>query len=66
MFFDTHAHLDQEDFDADRADVLDRAAAAQVETIVAIGTTAASSAVCVRLAVLVPKGHHPCGAPYGF
>lgn len=47
---DTHAHLDQEEFDADRAEVIARAWAAGVKRIVAIGTTAATSAAAVRLA----------------
>src|SRR3990172_7503374 len=50
QLFDTHAHLDQPEFDADRAEVIARAREAGVEHIVAIGTTAATSAVCVRLA----------------
>ncbi|HEX3727388.1 MAG TPA: TatD family hydrolase [Pirellulales bacterium] len=49
-FFDTHAHLDQEEFDSDRDAVIDRAAAAGVETIVAVGVTAPSSAAIVELA----------------
>jgi TatD DNase family protein len=49
-FFDTHSHLDQPDFDADRAEVVARARAAGVGEMNAIGTTAATSAVCVRLA----------------
>jgi TatD DNase family protein len=48
--FDTHAHLDQVDFDADRDAVVERARAAGVSTILAIGTTAAASARCVELA----------------
>ena len=47
---DTHAHLDQEEFDADREAVIARAREAGVETIVAIGTTAVSSEVVVDLA----------------
>jgi TatD DNase family protein len=47
---DTHAHLDQEEFDADRVEVIARALAAGVETIIAVGVTAASSAATVRLA----------------
>ena len=47
---DTHAHLAQEEFDADRADVLTRAREAGVVTIVAIGYSADSSAAVVELA----------------
>ncbi len=50
MLFDTHVHLDQADFDLDRAEVITRAQEAGVEQIIAIGTTAATSEVCVRLA----------------
>ncbi len=50
MLIDTHAHLDQEEFDADRGEVIARAAAASVSAIVAIGVTAESSAAVVRLA----------------
>jgi TatD DNase family protein len=46
---DTHAHLDQQEFDADRAAMIERAAAAGVEAIVAIGVTAASSEAVVAL-----------------
>lgn len=49
QLFDTHAHLDQADFDADRAEVVARAREAGVENIISIGTTAAASAICVRL-----------------
>ncbi len=37
---DSHAHLDMPDFDADRAEVLDRARQAGVSTILAIGSAA--------------------------
>lgn len=47
--FDTHAHLDQPEFDEDRAAVIARSVAAGVETILAVGITAASSAACVEL-----------------
>jgi TatD DNase family protein len=53
-FFDTHAHLDQPDFDADRAEVVSRAREAGICEINAIGTTAATSAICVRLAAEFP------------
>ncbi len=51
---DTHAHLDQEEFDSDRAAVIGRAHAAGVEAIVAIGVTGTSSEAVVALA-----GAHP-------
>ena len=50
MFCDTHAHLDDEQFDATRDDVVQRASAAGVSTIVTVGTTLASSETCVALA----------------
>ena len=50
QLFDTHCHLDDEQFAADRDAVLARAGLAGVEAIVAVGVTAASSAVCVQLA----------------
>jgi TatD DNase family protein len=48
---DTHAHLDDERFAGDLPEVLQRAADAGVLRIVAVATTAASSAACVDLAV---------------
>jgi TatD DNase family protein len=64
VLIDTHAHLDDEQFAADLPAVLDRARAAGVETIIAIATTAPSSAVCVALAERRPMlfatvGLHP-------
>jgi TatD DNase family protein len=50
QLFDTHAHLDQSEFDADRADMLARARDAGVENIIAIGISADTSAACVKLA----------------
>lgn len=47
---DSHAHLDQEEFAADLAAVLSRAAAAGVSAIVSIGVSAASSRATVELA----------------
>jgi TatD DNase family protein len=52
--FDTHAHLDDEQFDADRDEVVARASAAGVSTIVCVGTTAATSAKCVEIAARFP------------
>ena len=48
--FDTHAHLDQPEFDDDRAEVVERAKQAGVLTMLAVGITAANSAACVELA----------------
>ncbi len=61
---DTHAHLDDPAFEADRESVLARAAAAGVATVVAIGTTVESSVRTVALAarypgVLAAVGIHP-------
>ena len=61
---DTHCHLDDEQFDADRAAVVARAAAAGVEAMIALGTTAASSQATVRIAetfasVYAAVGIHP-------
>lgn len=50
MLFDTHAHLDDEQFDANRDDIVARAAEAQVTTMIVVGTTAASSRKSVELA----------------
>jgi len=48
--FDTHSHLDDEQLLPQLADVVGRATDAGVRTMIAVGTTAASSAECVRLA----------------
>jgi TatD DNase family protein len=50
MLFDTHTHLDQPEFDEIRDVVVERAKAAGVEGIIAVGTTAAASRTCVELA----------------
>jgi TatD DNase family protein len=55
MFCDTHAHLDDEQFDATRAEVIQRAWDAGVTAIVTVGTTAASSETNVRLAQAFPS-----------
>ncbi len=51
---DIHAHLDDEQFRSDLPAVLERAAAAGVCRVVAIATTAPSSAACVELAARYP------------
>jgi TatD DNase family protein len=50
VLIDTHTHLDDEQFDGSRAEVVQRASAAGVAAMVAVGSTAASSQVCVELA----------------
>ncbi|MDY0170463.1 MAG: TatD family hydrolase [Thermoguttaceae bacterium] len=47
---DTHAHLDQPEFDADRLLVIDRALHEGVSIILCVGTSADSSAAAVQLA----------------
>jgi TatD DNase family protein len=61
---DTHAHLDDPQFDADRDDVIARSVAAGVEMIVCVGTTLDFSRIAVRLAETYPQvyaavGIHP-------
>ncbi len=53
-FVDTHCHLDFPDFDADRDDVVRRAADAGVDRMVTVGTTLASARRALDLA-----GRHP-------
>jgi TatD DNase family protein len=67
MLIDTHAHLDDDRFDTDRDEVVARAAAAGVSTIVAIGTTAENSRRVLDLArryqgVFAAVGIHPNNA----
>jgi TatD DNase family protein len=48
--FDTHAHLDQPEFDHDRDAVIARAREAGVTNIVAVAISADTSAICMELA----------------
>ncbi len=50
MLFDTHSHIDQDDFDDTRDTVVQRAHEAGVAELVAVGTTLAASRLCVELA----------------
>ena len=50
MLFDTHAHLDQPEFEESIEKVVHRAFEAGVTDVVAVGTTADSSADCLDLA----------------
>jgi TatD DNase family protein len=61
QLFDTHAHLDQPEFDDDRTDVLARARDAGVENIVAIGISADTSQVCTELAAQYDGVHAAVG-----
>jgi TatD DNase family protein len=64
---DTHAHLDDDQFAADRSVVLERARAAGVTPVVTVATTAASTAASLALAsqhagVFATAGIHPNNA----
>jgi TatD DNase family protein len=64
LLFDTHAHLDDEQLAADIAGVVERARAAGVAHILAVGTTADSSRRCLEYArqhagVRAAAGIHP-------
>jgi len=64
MLIDTHAHIQDEKFDEDRAEVIERAMAAGVECIINIGDTIESSARAVKLAedypgIYAAVGIHP-------
>ncbi len=48
--FDTHLHLDDEQFDGQRDTIVQRAVEAGVQAMVTVGTTAASSQKCLQLA----------------
>ena len=66
-FYDTHAHLDYPDFEADLPQVLARAEAAGIGKIISIGTDLASSGRAVALAEQFPQvfaavGWHPSHA----
>lgn len=59
--FDTHCHLDEPAFDADRDAVIERARRAGVVAMLTIGTTAASSVKAIALA----KSHRDVFAAVG-
>lgn len=59
--FDTHAHLDQPEFDGDRVDVIARAKAASVEHMIAIGISADTSEACINVAAQFEGVHAAVG-----
>ena len=67
MLVDSHAHLDMDDFDPDRPDIIKRAEAAGVERIVTIGIDVESSRKALEIAlanegVYAAVGIHPHNA----
>jgi TatD DNase family protein len=67
MLIDSHAHLDIEDFDADRDLVIQRARSGGVARIVTIGTDFASSKKAIEIAnkydfIYATVGYHPHNA----
>ena len=67
VFYDTHAHLDFPEFQADFGDVLARARAAGIHKIISIGTNLESSQRAIALAeanegVFAAIGWHPSDA----
>ena len=62
-FFDTHAHLDQEEFDADRGEVIAGCRRRGIEMVLCVGVSAASSRAACELAdqfgLLAAVGIHP-------
>lgn len=64
MLIDSHAHLEMEEFDADRNDVIERARLAGVECIVTVGTNLSLSRKALSIARQYPNiyatvGIHP-------
>ena len=67
IFYDTHAHLDDDDYKADFADVLARAQGAGITKIIAVATDFASSRRALALAekhemIYAAVGWHPDNA----
>jgi TatD DNase family protein len=64
IFYDTHAHLDYQDYANDLPEVIERAGAAGITKIISIGTDLESSARAIKLAerfagVFAAVGWHP-------
>ncbi|OHB65918.1 MAG: hydrolase TatD, partial [Planctomycetes bacterium RBG_13_63_9] len=60
-YIDTHAHLDQEEFDVDRDAVVARSRLAGVETIVCVGISADSSQATLAFAETYPHVYAAVG-----
>lgn len=60
-FIDTHLHLDEDAFEPDRHEVVERALAAGVERMITIGTTALSSRLACELAACYPAVYAAVG-----
>ncbi|MCC7085594.1 MAG: TatD family hydrolase [Pirellulales bacterium] len=61
MLIDTHSHLDQTEFNADRAEVIARALAAGIERMIAVGVSADSSAAVLEIAAEHPAVYAAVG-----
>ena len=61
MLIDSHCHIDGEKFDADRADVMTRAAAAGVDRMIAVGCDVPTSLRAVALARVEPRVYATAG-----
>ncbi len=61
QLFDTHAHLDQEEFGEDRVAVIDALSGAGVVGVLGVGITADSSAATVELAISHATVHAAVG-----
>ena len=64
IFYDTHAHLDDADFASDLPQVIERAGAAGIATLISVGTDHETSAAAVRIAgqydnIFAVVGWHP-------
>jgi len=67
MFIDSHAHLDMEEFDSDRDEVIQRALSANVRQLITVGIDVNSSLKAISLAEKYPSafaavGIHPHNA----
>lgn len=61
MLFDTHTHLNQEEFDANRSEIISRAREAGVTRMIAVGVSVETSQRCIELANQYPEVHAAVG-----